>query len=170
MPDSASVTVSRPSSAWRLGIAGQQGVALRGGQDAGLFKPVRLLPGGHGFAGAGAEGAVNGGGVMAEPLQGGLQQLAFIARQGRFGARGPRPGFLQSGTMISGMISGSGSGRVARFRALARVQAATSGVSVTSGMRFGRGDFRAALVVSTGGTSRRRQTARRAGGNCGHRR
>ncbi len=70
-----------------------KGIALERGQDAGGFGGVRFLPGGHGGACAGAEGAVDGRVVEAEPLQRGLHLLPRGKVERRFRGAGLGRGF-----------------------------------------------------------------------------
>ena len=66
-------------------IARKQATPLRGGQDAGRLKPLGRLPFCHAAPCAGAEGAVDGTGVMAIPLQRLLKLFPVIAGQKRLG-------------------------------------------------------------------------------------
>jgi hypothetical protein len=83
MPDSASTTSEKPkaeSSPFQASSSVRRWRVVR--MPVGS-RSLGLLPGGHGVAGAGSEGAVDAAGVEAEPLQRGLQVLAVLGQQDR---------------------------------------------------------------------------------------
>ena len=108
MPASVSVTRSRPKFGHGRAMAPSEGVALSGGQDAGRFRGVRLLPGGHGSCGCRGRKRRRWRRRRSRTIAARSAVPASSASRARLPPRAPRPGFRRRG------VGGEGGQRLRR--------------------------------------------------------